>query len=227
LSECALKIGAILIHYSTDYVFNGENSKGYKENDEPNPVSAYGQSKFVGEQMILLTEANSFGGCGGCALSRGKCAKAASKVKPFKHYLIRTSWLYGKSGKNFVETMISLGQSRVLGTELKVVNDQFGKPTYTLDLAKKTREIIEKNLPFGIYHFTNETRKKEISWYDFAKEIFKIKKIKIKVKPVTTKEFYGADKTRLAKRPKYSMLVNTKLPRARDWKKALKDYLLN
>ncbi|MBU3965157.1 NAD(P)-dependent oxidoreductase [Patescibacteria group bacterium] len=227
LSESALKIGAILVHYSTDYVFNGENSKGYKEDDEPNPVSSYGQSKFVGEQMILLAEANNYGGCGGCALSRGKCAKAASKIKPFKYYLIRTSWLYGHNGKNFVDTMISLGQSRGLGTELKVVNDQFGKPTYTLDLAKKTREIIEKNLPFGAYHFTNETGKKGISWYDFAREFFKIKKIKVKVKPVTTKEFYGADKTRLAKRPKYSMLVNTKLPRARDWKKALKDYLLS
>lgn len=224
LSEAALKIGAILVHYSTDYVFNGENPKGYKENDEPNPVSAYGQSKFVGEQMILLTEANSFDGCGGCALNRGGCAKAASKVKPFKYYLIRTSWLYGRNGKNFVDTMISLGQKL---SELKVVNDQFGKPTCTLDLAKKTREIIEKKLPFGIYHFTNETGKKGISWYEFAREIFRIKKMKIKIKPVTTKEFYGADKTRLAKRPKYSMLISTKLPQVRDWKRALKDYLLN
>lgn len=234
LSETALKIGAVLVHYSTDYVFDGENPKGYKENDEPNPVNSYGQSKFVGEQMILMAADSVFAGCSGCAAAQSGCGKIANK-KPLKYYLIRTSWLYGPSslklrgasrnGKNFVDTMISLGQSASRRTELKVVNDQFGKPTYTLDLAKKTREIIEKNLPFGVYHFTNETGKKGISWYDFAKEIFRVKKLKAKVRPVTTKQFYSGNKNYLAKRPKYSMLINTKLPRVRGWKAALKEYL--
>ncbi len=237
IAETAAKIGALLVHYSTDYVFDGKNPAGYKEDDEPNPQSAYGQSKFVGEQMILMTEANSYGGCGGCGLARSGCAKAAAKIKPLKYYIIRTAWLYGHSSlklrrasnngqiltkKNFVDTMLDLSGKY---PELKVVNDQIGKPTYTLDLAKKTKEMIESKYSFGIYHFTDETGKKGISWYDFAKEIFKIKKIKIKIKPVTTKEFYGGNPNYLAKRPAYSILVNTKLPKARGWKEALGDYL--
>lgn len=222
IAETAAKIGALLVHYSTDYVFDGKKPVGYKEDDEPNPQSAYGQSKFVGEQMILMTEANSYGGCGGCGLAHGGCAKAAAKIKPLRYYIIRTAGLYGKNGKNFVDTMIALSAKY---PELKVVNDQVGKPTYTLDLAKKTKEMIESKHPFGIYHFTNDTGKKGISWHDFAKEIFRIKKIKVKVKPVTTKEFYSGNKNYLAKRPEYSMLINTKLPKARDWKEALGDYL--
>jgi dTDP-4-dehydrorhamnose reductase len=237
LAEIAAKIGAVFVHYSTDYVFDGKNPKGYKEDDEPNPASAYGQSKFVGERMILMTAFhNSGGGCGGCAASHG-CHKIAA-MKPLRYYIIRTSWLYGKNGKNFVDTMIALSESRGLGTELKVVNDQHGKPTYAADLAKTTKTIIEGKLPYGIYHFTNETMKKGITWYDFAKEIFRIINFKEKisakggsavggkVKPVTTKEFYSGNKNYLAARPEFSMLINTKLPKARDWKEALKEYLL-
>lgn len=221
IAETAAKTGALLIHYSTDYVFDGKNPAGYKEDDEPNPASAYGQSKFVGEQMILMAAFHNSGqGCAGCGAGRG-CHKI-SVMKPLKYYIIRTAWLYGKAGKNFVETMISLGQKL---PELKVVNDQFGKPTYTLDLAKKTKEMIESKLAYGIYHFTDETGKKGISWHEFAKEIFRIKKIKAELKQVTTKKFYSGNKNYLAPRPKYSMLVNTKLPKARDWKEALKEYL--
>lgn len=243
LADIASQTGALLIHYSTDYVFDGKNSKGYKENDEPNPASAYGQSKFAGERMILMTAFhNSGGGCTGCGASHG-CHKI-TVMKPLNYYIIRTSWLYGHSGKNFVDTMLALAESAGGRTqELKVVNDQRGSPTFTLDLARATKDLIEKNFPSGLYHFTNKTSAKGISWYDFAKEIFKIinskKKIsarggsavggntakKVKIIPVSTKEFYGADKTRLASRPKYSMLVNTKLPASRDWKEALKEYL--
>lgn len=248
LAEIAAKIGAVLVHYSTDYVFDGKNPKGYKEDDEPNPASAYGQSKFVGEQMILMTAFHSSGGgCAGCGAGRG-CGKIKA-MKPLNYYIIRTSWLYGKNGppslklrrvnKNFVDTMIALSQKY---PELKVVNDQHGKPAYTVDLAKTTKDIIEGKLPHGIYHFSNETAKKGISWYDFAKEIFsargatpaggqgsaaggKITK-KVKIIPVSTKEFYSGNKNYLAARPEFSMLINTKLPKARDWKEALKEYLL-
>ena len=209
LAETASKLGAVFVHYSTDYVFDGKNPAGYKEDEDPDPSSAYGQSKFVGEQMILMTEANSMGGCAGCSLVHGGCQKVESKIKPLKYFIIRTSSLYGKSGKNFVDTMIALSAKY---PELKVVNDQHQKPTYTVDLAKTTKMLVEGKHPFGIYHFTNETGKKGITWYDFAKEIFKIKKIKIKVKPVTTKEFYSGNPNYLAKRPEYSMLINTKLP---------------
>lgn len=221
LAEISASLGAILVHYGTDYIFDGKNPKGYKEDDEPNPANAYGQSKFVGEQMILMTMSHGLSGCSGCAKAHGGCHKMADN-KPLKFYIIRASWLYGKNGPNFVETMLKLAEKR---PELTVVNDQFGKPTHAADLATQTREIIEKDLPYGIYHFTNEAGKKGISWHDFAKEIFKIGKIKVKVKPVTTKKFYGSDKTRLASRPKYSMLVNTRLPKAKNWKEALKEYL--
>lgn len=222
LAEIAAEIGAVLVHYSTDYVFDGKDPQGYKEDDEPSPISAYGRSKFVGEQMILMTAFhNSGGGCAGCGAGHG-CGKIKN-MKLLNYYIIRTAGLYGKNGKNFVDTMLALAGKY---PELKVVNDQHGKPTYTADLAKTTKNIIEGKLPFGIYHFTNETVKKGITWYDFAREIFKIKKIKVKVKPVTTKEFYGGNKNYLAKRPEYSTLINTKLPKARDWKEALKEYLL-
>ncbi|MDP3057626.1 MAG: NAD(P)-dependent oxidoreductase [bacterium] len=221
LAEIASETGACLVHYSTDYVFDGKNPKGYKEDSEPNPVSAYGQSKFVGEQMISMTAFhNSGGGCAGCGAGHG-CDKIKA-MKPLNYYIIRSSWLYGKNGKNFVDTMVGLAAKH---KELKVVKDQRGSPTFTVDLAKATKDLIEKDLSFGIYHFTNKTPKKGINWYDFAREIFKIKKIKVAVKPVTTKEFYSGNKNYLAKRPAYSMLINTKLPSARNWKEALKDYL--
>lgn len=225
LAEIASQIGALLIHYSTDYVFDGKNPAGYKESGEPNPASAYGQSKFVGEQMILMTAFhNSGAGCGGCGHGHG-CGKIAV-MKPLNYYIIRTSWLYGHSGKNFVDTMLFLAESASGRTsKLKVVDDQRGSPTYAPDLAEATKFLIEKKYLSGIYHFTNKTFKKGISWYDFAGEIFKIKKIKVKVKPVTTKEFYKGNSTYLAKRPAYSMLIDTKKLGARDWKKALKEYL--
>lgn len=221
LAEIASEVGARLVHYSTDYVFDGKNPLGYKESDEANPESAYGQSKFVGEQMILMTAFhNSGASCGGCEVGHG-CHKIAV-MKPLNYYIIRSSWLYGKGGKNFVETMLALAAKMPM---LKVVDDQHGNPTYTLDLAEATKSLIEKNSPSSIYHFTNKTGKKGISWYDFAKEIFKMRKIKVEVKPVTTKEFYAMNKNYIAKRPEYSMLIDTKKLGARDWKEALKNYL--
>jgi dTDP-4-dehydrorhamnose reductase len=221
LAEIASEIGARLVHYSTDYVFDGKNPGGYKEGDEANPESAYGQSKFVGEQMILMTAFHNSGrGCGGCGHGHG-CDKIAA-LKPLNYYIIRSSWLYGKGGKNFVDTMISLA-GKV--PELKVVNDQHGNPTYAKDLAEATKMLIEKKFPSNIYHFTNKTSKKGITWYDFAREIFKAKNIKASVKPVTTKEFYKGNKNYVAKRPEYSMLIDTKKLEARDWKEALEEYL--
>ncbi len=251
LAEIASQIGARLVHYSTDYVFDGKNPAGYKEGDEANPAGVYGQSKFVGEQMVLMTAFHNSGqGCGGCGHGYG-CDKIKA-MKPLNYYIIRSSWLYGKGGlpspqhsqkatagnvklrranKNFVDTMISLAQKL---PELKVVNDQRGNPTYAFDLAKATRFLIEKKFPSGIYHFTNKTSKKGVTWYDFAKEIFsarggsatggKIVK-KVKIIPVSTKEFYKGNKNYLAKRPEYSMLIDTKKLGARDWKEALKEYL--
>jgi len=189
LAEISKKIDAILIHYSTDYVFDGNKKDGYKENDEPkNPLNIYGQSKLLGEQLL--------------------------KKNTKKYYLIRTSWLFGKYGKNFVETILNLSQKQ---KELEVVDDQYGKPTYAPDLAKKTKEILEKQKPFGIYHVTNE---KMTNWYEFARKILEVSNINKKVKPCKSEKF-----SRPAKRPSYSILLNNKLGHLRNWEEALKDYI--
>lgn len=192
LAVASKEVGATFIHYSTDYVFSGDRQEGYKEDDEPTgePVNFYGKSKLAGENAI-----REVGG---------------------KYYLIRTSWLFGVNGPNFVETMLRLAGER---DELRVVNDQHGKPTYTLDLAKKTREVIEGGYEPGIYYMVNEPA---TTWYDFAKEIIKQAGLDVTVTPTTSDEF-----PRPAKRPEHSILLNTKLPPMRSWHEALGDYLLS
>lgn len=194
LALIAKKIGAIILHISTDYVFDGKNKNGYTENfEEFGPVNFYGQSKLLGEKSLMNISD--------------------------KYYLVRTSWLYGKNGKNFVETMLKLGQEK---DEIRVVNDQFGKPTYTVDLAKQILYILNSNLPFGIYHVTNETKEGGITWYEFAQKIFELAKLNTKVIPCSSQEF-----VRPAKRPEHSVLINTKLPKMREWQIACEEYLSN
>lgn len=190
LVEVCKKIGAIFVHYSTDYVFSGAKVEGYREEDKPAPINAYGLSKALGERNLVNSGSNT------------------------RYWLIRTAWLFGKHGKNFVETMLRLGKEK---KELKVVDDQHGSPTYTLDLARKTRAIIEEGKLYGIYHLTNSGT---TTWYEFAKKIFELAKMKVKVTPCTSQEYLLP-----AKRPKYSILINTKLPPMRSWQEALKEYL--
>ncbi len=182
-----------LIHISTDYIFDGNSSEPYKESDNPNPQSVYGKSKLLGEQYVReLTN---------------------------KHYIIRTSWLYGQNGKNFVDTMLRLAGER---DEISVVNDQVGSPTYTVDLAQAISELITEPA-YGTYHLTNSGT---CSWYEFTLEIFKQAGITgVRVKPITTEEL-----NRPAPRPKYSVLDNSKWiasgrPPLRPYQDALKEYL--
>jgi dTDP-4-dehydrorhamnose reductase len=179
IAEACARAGAALVHFSTDYVFDG-SKKEYIESDIPNPINVYGDSKLLGEKKIV------------------------ENMDDYR--IVRISWLFGIHGKNFVETMIKL--SGEMDT-VKVVNDQFGKPTYTMDLANKVKEIIE--LDPGIYHITNDGI---CSWYEFASSIID------NVVPCTSEEFQ-----RKAKRPKYSVLVNTKTEPMRHWREALTDYL--
>ncbi|TSC52811.1 MAG: dTDP-4-dehydrorhamnose reductase [Parcubacteria group bacterium LiPW_72] len=188
LAQIAKKLNAILVHYSTDYVFEGKNRKGYKETIQPNPINVYGKSKFLGE-----------------ALLRRHCEQ---------YYLIRSSWLFGKEGINFVDKILQKAQSNAT---LTVVNDQWGKPTYTRDLARATRQILEQERPFGVYHITNEGK---TNWYQFARKILLFKGIKAKMKPISSQEYHSR-----AKRPMYSILLNTKLPHLRHWEEALEEYL--
>ena len=188
LATACKEINALFVHFSTDYVFDGENHNGYKENYPYKPINMYGKSKALGEKMIL-------------------------DISP-KYYIIRTSWLFGKNGKNFIETMLRLAEEN---KDIRVVNDQFGSPTYAKDLALEVRKLVESQNQFGIYHITNS---ETCSWYDFAVKIFELSNLNIKVKPVKSEEFPTP-----AKRPTYSMLINTKLSPMRKWEEALKDYL--
>lgn len=188
LAQSAKKINAILVHYSTDYVFDGKSRKGYKETAQPNPINVYGKSKFLGE-----------------ALLRRNCDR---------YYLIRSSWMFGKGGINFVDKIL---QKAANNAKLDVVNDQWGKPTYACDLARATKQILEQERPFGIYHLTNEGK---TNWYQFGRKILAIAKSKAKVSPVSSQNYPTQ-----AKRPMYSALLNTKLPKLRHWEEAVKEYL--
>lgn len=165
-----------LCHISTDYVFDGEKKKPYTPFDNPNPINTYGESKLAGEKYIqwLLN----------------------------KFYIVRTSWLYGRVGNNFVSTILRLGKEQ---RAIKVVTDQIGSPTYTVTLSDGIRRLIESG-SYGIYHITDESDG-GISWFDFAKEIVRISGLKTELIPVTTAEFL-----RPARRPMYSVL-DTKMTR--------------
>lgn len=186
IAKCCKKFGSVLIHFSTDYVFDGRKD-GYDENAICNPLNNYGESKLQGEIAI--------------------------EKEMDKYFIVRTSWLYGPNGKNFVNTMLRLGD------EIKVVDDQVGCPTYTSDLADAVIKYFVKNPEngFGIYHLTNDGA---TSWNKFAREIFRIVGRNVDVKKISTKEF-----PRPAQRPMNSVLLNTKLPKMRKWEEALKEYL--
>ena len=179
IAAACREVGARLVHYSTDYVFDGSKTE-YVESDETNPINVYGASKLRGEQNI------------------------ARNMDDYR--IIRTSWLFGRHGKNFVETIRHLSKEN---ETVRVVTDQVGKPTYTADLARKTTEIAE--CPPGIYHVTNDD---VCSWYEFARAFAS------NVVPCSSSEF-----PRKARRPAYSVHVNTKTPPLRHWREALADYL--
>lgn len=191
VSHAARKVDAHLIYISTDYVFDGLSRVEYKEEQNPNPQSIYGFSKWIGEQYTLNTS---------------------------KGTVVRTSWLYGHDGKNFVKTMINLANQN---KEIKVVNDQIGSPTYVPDLADTIIKLIHKKN--GIYHVSNTGF---CSWYDFAKAILIEKGINQElIKPISTND-YGA----VAPRPSYSVLghkalINEGIPPLRHWREALKEFI--
>ena len=177
LARCADETSAAFVHFSTDYVFDGTKATPYVETDPVNPASVYGKSKLKGEVLVQK----------GCSRS----------------YIFRIAWLYGKNGANFVKTIRNLAQKNAsTDTPIRVVNDQFGTPTYTVDVCRQTFGMIETE-NFGLYHSTSEG---ECSWYDFAVEIVRATGIQVKVLPCTTAEF-----PRPAPRPMYSVLENSRL----------------
>ena len=199
LAKAAKSVGAKLVHVSTDYVFGGDLdiSKDYKEDDKKQPVTAYGKTKLHGEQGI--------------------------EENMEEYYIFRTAWLYGIGGNNFVKTMTKLGTTR---DEINVVSDQHGSPTYTKDLTEIIYQAIEKKIPYGVYHATNQGY---TTWYDFTKEILTEQGIECKVNSVTTQEYIEMMKITQAKRPFNSQLSKDKLLEqginVPEWKDGLKRYL--
>lgn len=187
---------ARVVHFSTDYVFDGNSRKPYDEASFCAPIGAYGLSKFAGEMKLMEEHIDA-------------C-------------IIRTSWLFGHPGKNFVQTMLQLMEQK---NQLSVVADQFGRPTYCEDLAEVALELLDEE---GIFHFANSG---ETSWHLFAKEIYDQALIKgfplkeCKIDPVSTSHY-----PTVAKRPAYSVLNTKKIEdflqhKPRHWKEALTDYL--
>lgn len=191
VSIAANMVGARVFYISSDYVFDGNKQSPYLEEDVPNPQSIYGMSKWIGEQLVL-------------SINNGT--------------VIRTSWLYGHDGKNFVKTMLELAKKN---KEIRVVNDQVGSPTYVNDLAETISHLFDKKN--GIYHVSNAG---SCSWYIFAKAIFEEAGFDPNLVKIITTEEFGA----LAPRPHFSVLENKALLRERvqiprPWNEALKDFI--
>ncbi len=196
LAEVSKEFDISFVHISTDYVFNGLGYRPYKESDKTDPQSVYGSTKLMGEEAMV-------------------------DISPKNSIIIRTSWLYSTFGANFVKTMLRVGRKR---ESLNVVFDQVGTPTYAKDLADNILNILPKlnNKNVEIYHYSNEG---VCSWFDFAKAIFEIESIDIKVNPILS-EAYPTP----AKRPYYSVLDKSKIKKDFDieisyWKNSLIDCL--
>lgn len=195
-------LGARLVYYSTDYVFDGTNDRPYNESDRADPITVYGQSKLQGERAVeaVLDE----------------------------YIILRIAWVYGRHGKNFVKTMIGLGQKQIAdkkaGTEttpLRIVDDQVGNPCWTMDIARQTRVVLAGDAN-GLYHATSEG---ETTWYGLARAIFATLGMDVEIQPCTSAEF-----VRPAPRPNRSTLDNSRLMAAglsvmRPWRTALESFL--
>lgn len=191
-----------LIHISTDYVFDGESNGSYKELDQTNPINVYGKTKLAGE-------------------------KAIQELMPANAIIIRTSWVYSEYGNNFVKTMLELGKEK---DTISVVGDQMGSPTYAPDLAEVILSIVNndgyqnQDSPMEVYHYSNEA---EISWYEFAKEVFNLTGAKCIVNPIGTAQYPTP-----ARRPKNTLMNKNKIVKTlgvyiKPWRKSLKRCLGN
>ena len=195
VATSASELSIPLIYISTDFVFDGDKESPYTENDLPNSVNVYGKSKLEGEKKVTALN---------------------------KYIILRTSWMYGANGNNFVDTILKKVKSE---KEIKVVDDQIGCPTYTKDFVKAISKLLKmiSNQKWGIYHVTN---KGMVSWFDYAKEILKAAKTgNVKLIPIKSNQL-----DRPAKRPRFSVLDNSKFEKTtnfimRPWQEALREYI--
>ena len=198
LAEESKRLGARVVHYSTDYVFDGEKATPYVEDDEPNPINEYGRSKLAGERAVETT---------GC-----------------RHLILRTSWVYGGRGRNFLLTILKAARER---PELRVVSDQTGAPTSSRSIARATAEILrissDLDVPAGIYHMT---AKGQATWYAFALAILAEFGLRTPIVPISSEQ-----SPTTACRPRNSLLDNSKLAatfniRLPSWQEQLSDLVM-
>ena len=192
--DASIEVGATTIYMSTDYVFDGTKEGLYTEEDRVNPKSVYGKTKFLGEEEVRRNP---------------------------KHFITRISWVFGINGHNFIRTMLKLAENH---SELNVVDDQFGSPTYTVDLAKTLIDMSNSD-KYGTYNVTNS---EYCSWAEFAEYIFESNKKCVKVNKVTTEEYLEITGTKQAYRPRNSRLDKSKLEENFEllpsWKDAVNRY---
>ena len=192
IANVCKKLDCKMVYISTDYVFDGEGTRAWEPDDERHPLNIYGQTKYEGELAVQNTLE--------------------------KYFIVRISWVFGVNGKNFIKTMLNLGKTH---DHLTVVNDQFGSPTYTYDLARLLVDMVQTD-KYGIYHATNEGI---CNWYEFACEIFRKAGMNVDVAPVPAAEYPTK-----AKRPENSRMSKEKLTengfeRLPSWQDALERYL--
>ena len=186
LAKYTAKTSIPILYISTDYVFDGTKQTPYETFDAPNPLNVYGFTKYKGEEAVKKHNPN--------------------------HYIVRTSWLYGHKGRNFVEVMIYLAS---VMPELKIVSDQIGCPTWTVDLCYGIVKLIKEKSPYGIYHVCGSG---QTSWYGFAEKIFEFMNLDTKIVAIPTEEF-----PRPATRPKNSVMNNNNI--CPPWEESLKKYI--
>lgn len=196
LASLCAELGIALVHYSTDYVFEGNSQTGYTENTIPQPINKYGETKLLGEQLL--------------------------QKNTNRYYLIRISRLFGTPGssptakKSFVDIMLDAFEQKKV-TDIKLVDEEVSSPTYSNDVALFTKALFDTDQPFGVYHAANEG---STTWYGLGKKIFEIMGYAVQVTPVSASTF-----PRAAARPPFSKLVNTKFSQQRSWEDALEEYL--
>ncbi len=181
------EIGIPLVHFSTDYVFDGQQSRPYHEFDEPNPLSVYGRSKLAGEREV-------------------------QKWNP-RHFIVRTAWLYHVVGKNFPQTILKLANQK----QVRVVNDQFGSPTYCPHLAQAISHLLETDV-FGTYHLAGSGG---TSWYDFTKALYQARGVQTEILPISTTDYPLP-----APRPAYGVLTSLHDPSLQlpPWEEGVRDF---
>jgi dTDP-4-dehydrorhamnose reductase len=189
LAKATAKKKVPLVHVSTDYVFDGAKTKPYLESDKPNPLSVYAKSKFAGEEVVLKNSPHA--------------------------YVVRTAWVYHPVGRNFLLTILSLKDK----PELKIVNDQFGSPTYAPHLAQGIVSLLEKRPPFGLYHMAGSG---QTNWFDLASALFQQLGVKTPLRPIP-----GKDYSYKATRPRFTVLSTEKKPSFMlpAWERGLEDFV--